>query len=264
MSNCRAASPGDNGPAYLFLAQLAEDGKRYAQAIVWLEKVSRGDQRLAAITRRALLLGRLKRIDEGRELLRGAPAGSARERAQLISAEAQLLREAQRFTESFDVLEAAVQDAPGSTDLLYDHAMAADKLDRVEVMERSLRKLIELKPDHAHAYNALGYTFADRNLRLDEAKALIEKALSLAPDDPHIIDSMGWVLYRQGKLDDALQWLRRAYAIRPEPDVAAHLGEVLWKAGQPTEARKMWRSARGLDPDNETLKETLARLNVDL
>ena len=142
--------------------------------------------------------------------------------------------------------------------------MAAEKVDKMPVLESSLRKLIELRPDNAHAYNALGYTWADRNMRLDEAKAMIEKALTLAPEDSHIIDSMGWVLYRLGNLDKALEWLEKAWKLRPEVEVAAHLGEVLWKAGRTAEARKMWQEAQRLDPASETLKETLARLNVAL
>jgi tetratricopeptide (TPR) repeat protein len=254
----------DDVPAFLFLAQIAEENKRYEEAIQWLSKVRRGEQRIPAMVHRALLMGRLKQIDQARALLQGASVTSPRERAQLISGEAQLLREAQRYTQAFEVIDAALEKSPADADLLYDHAMAAEKLDRLPVMEASLRKLMKLRPQYAHAYNALGYTFAERNIRLDEAKALIEQALALSPDDVNIVDSMGWVLYRQGDLQQALTWLRRAYSIRPEPDVAAHLGEVLWKSGQTADAREMWSQARKRDPDNETLKETLARLNVAL
>jgi tetratricopeptide (TPR) repeat protein len=254
----------DDTPALLFLAQIAEDGKRYRDAIGWLERVTSGEQRLVALMRRAMLLGKTKRVDEALAVLRGTDAPTARERAQLVSTQAQVLREAGRPNDAFDLLDAALARSPDEPDLLYDHAMAAEKIDRLPTMESSLRKLIGLRPDHAHAYNALGYTFAERNIRLDEAQTLIEKALALAPGDPHIIDSMGWVLYRKGQLESALQWLRKAYDIRPEPDAAAHVGEVLWKLGRTADARAMWQAAHGLDPDNETLKETLARLNVAL
>jgi Flp pilus assembly protein TadD len=142
--------------------------------------------------------------------------------------------------------------------------MAAERLDRLPEMEASLRRLIALRPDHAHAYNALGYTFADRNIRLDEARTLIEKALTLLPEDPHILDSMGWVLFRQKDYPRALELLRKAYAMRPEVEIAAHLGEVLWASGNTEEARKLWREARTREPENTTLRETLARLNVAL
>ena len=256
--------PRDNQPAFVFLAQIAEDRGRLQEAIGWLEQVSRGEQVLPATMRRALLLARLKRIDEARELLRTAPAGNERERTQLVSAEAQVLREAQRFREAFELLDAALARQPDNTDLLYDHGMAAERIDRIDVMERSMRRLIELKPDHAHAHNALGYTLADRNLRLDEARSLIVRALELLPDDPHILDSMGWVLYRQGDLDGALKYLQRAWDIKPEAEVAVHLGEVLWKLGRSAEARRFWQEARSREPDNEVLRETLARLNVAL
>jgi tetratricopeptide (TPR) repeat protein len=209
--------PRDNAPALLFLAQIAEEGGRTAEAIDWLSKVPRGEEFVPATVRRALLMGKGGQVEAGRALLQDAPASTVRERAMLVSGEAQLLREASRYQEAFDVLAGALERTPDNTELLYDHAMAAEKIDRLPVMETSLRRLIELRPDHAHAYNALGYTFADRSIRLDEARTLIEKALSLSPDDPHIMDSMGWVLFRQKDYPRALDYLRRAYAIRPRP-----------------------------------------------
>jgi Flp pilus assembly protein TadD len=138
--------------------------------------------------------------------------------------------------------------------------MLAEKIERVDILEASLRKLIEIRPEHAHAYNALGYSLADRNQRLPEAQELIEKALKLAPDDSFIIDSMGWVLYRRGQLKDSLAYLRRAYAARPDPEIAAHLGEVLWALGERSEAERVWGDAKKEAPDNETLSSTIKRL----
>jgi tetratricopeptide (TPR) repeat protein len=129
-------------------------------------------------------------------------------------------------------------------------------------MEQSLRHLIELRPDAAHAYNALGYSFAERNVRLPEARDLIAKSLELRPDDPHILDSMGWVLFRQGELDQAREYLERALKISPEVDVLVHLGEVLWKQGRQNDALKYWLDARKMEPENESLKETMSRLKV--
>jgi tetratricopeptide (TPR) repeat protein len=256
--------PRDNAPALLFSAQIAEEGGRLDDAIAWLAQVPRGEQFLPATIKRALLMGKSGQLEAGRQLLRDTPAGSPRERAQLLSAEAAILREARRNQEAFDVLDAGLQRMVDNPDLLYDHAMAAERIDRLEVMERSLRRLIALRPDHAHAYNALGYTFADRNIRLDEARTLIEKAVSLAPDDGHILDSMGWVLFRQREYDKALEWLRKAYALLQEAEIAAHLGEVLWTMGRTDEARTLWREAQGREPANTTLRDTLARLNVVL
>jgi len=130
-------------------------------------------------------------------------------------------------------------------------------------MEASLRKLIEQRPDNAHAYNALGYTLADRNIRLDEAQALIEKALELMPEEAHIIDSLGWVLFRRGELARSLEQLEKAFALKPEAEIAVHLAEVLWSMGRKDEARRRFAQARDIDPDNETLRETLARLKVE-
>ncbi|MCX7272821.1 MAG: tetratricopeptide repeat protein [Burkholderiales bacterium] len=219
---------------------------------------------MPALLRRAVLMARDGRLDAARELLRGTTAATNRERVQLISAEAQLLRDANRGAEAFEILDQALERLPNNPELLYDQAMAAERIDRLEAMEKSLRKLIELKPDHAHAYNALGYSLAERGLRLPEAQVLIEQALKLMPDDGHILDSMGWVLYRRGQLEKAADYLVRAYQQRPEADIAAHLGEVLWKMGRVDEARKLWAEARSREPDNQTLKETLARLNVAL
>jgi len=182
----------------------------------------------------------------------------------LIAVEAQVLRSAGRFDEAFRRLDEALAQQPDEVDLLYDHAMAAEKIDRIEILEKSLRRLIELRPDHAHAYNALGYSLADRGLRLDEAQQLIDKALQLAPKDAHIIDSLGWVLFRRGDLAGAIRELRRAFELLPEAEIAAHLGEVLHVAGQQAEALKIWQAGHRIDPDNDTLRETLRRLGVRL
>jgi tetratricopeptide (TPR) repeat protein len=122
---------------------------------------------------------------------------------------------------------------------------------------------MEMKPDYAHAYNALGYTLADRGMRLDEAQELIEKALELAPDDGQILDSMGWVLFRRGQTDEAITYLQKAWRLLPEAEIGAHLGEALWRAGRVEEARSIWNQAAANDPDNRVLKETVARLRAD-
>jgi len=177
---------------------------------------------------------------------------------------AQLMRESARAEEGFQLLDASLAKDPQRVELLYDHAMAAERLNRMEVAERSLRLLIALRPTHAHAYNALGYALADRNMRLEEAQQLIEKALELAPEDPHIIDSMGWVLYRRGNLQGALAYLQKAYQLQADAEIAVHLGEVLWKLGRKDEAITLWRNARTSEPGNAVLRETLGRLDVSL
>lgn len=255
----------DNAIALLFLGQIAEEDKRYQDAIGWYARVDAGEQVDTARIRRALLLGRLKRVDEALAVLAEPGASDdPRSRSRMAAVQAQVLREAGRYADAFKALDEALARQPDDTDLLYDHAMAAEKIDRIDVLEASLRKLIEAKPDHAHAYNALGYTLADRNMRLPEAQRLIEKALELMPDDAHILDSMGWVLFRRGDLEGAIRYLRRAYALRPDVEIGVHLAEVLWKAGVQDEARQLWREAREREPNNDVLRETLTRLNVAL
>ena len=187
-------------------------------------------------------------------------ATSNQQRVQIIIAEAQMLREATQNREAFDVLEKGLERLPNHPDLLYDYAMAAEKIDRMDLLESNLKKVIQLKPDHAHAYNALGYSLADRNERLVEARDLIERALKISPDDAMIVDSMGWVMYRLGDLARAAELLARAYALLPDAEIAAHLGEVLWKMGRNAEADRVWREALVRAPDNETLRNTIKRL----
>ena len=177
---------------------------------------------------------------------------------------AQLMRESERAEEGFRLLDQSLRQDPQRVELLYDHAMAAERLNKIDVAEQSLLRLIALRPRHAHAYNALGYSLADRNIRLEEAQNYIEKALALAPEDPHIVDSMGWVLYRRGDLAGALNHLQKAYQLQPDPEIAIHLGEVLWKLDRKDEAIALWRRAREAEPANALLRETLSRLAVTL
>lgn len=254
----------DADAAYLNLAQIAEDEKQYAEALKWLRKIEGGEEYVPARLREASVLAKMQRMDEARKLVRSLKPQSDEERVQLIIAEAQLLRDAHRHEESHTLLTQALVKNPDNPALLYDTAMSAEKTNRVTEMEKHLRRLIELKPDNAHAYNALGYTFADRNTRLPEALQLIEKAHSLTPDDPYILDSLGWVHYRLGDLKRAREYLERAYQAKPEPEVTIHLAEVLWAAGDQAGARKLLREVRTAEPGNELLKSTIARLRIGL
>ena len=257
----RALDTGYSEPdvARLYLGQLTEEQKRYEEALKWYAGVQPGEQFINAQARYAGVLAKEGRLPEARKHLQQVNARDAQQRVQLTLAEAQLLRDANDYEGAFDVLGQALKTMPDSADLLYDYAMAAEKVNRPEVLEASLRKLIELKPDHAHAYNALGYTLADRNERLPEAQQLIEKALKLAPTDAFIMDSMGWVLYRMGRTREAIDYLQRAYSMRPDGDIAAHLGEVLWADGQQDQARKLWTQALKDNAQNEALNNTIKR-----
>jgi len=249
---------------YLQLAQIAEDRKNPDAALELLDQVADGPEFIPALARRAAILSRLSRLDQARQVLQDATPSSARERVQIIQIEAQLLREANQHQATLDVLAAGLAAHPEQPELLYEHAMAAEKLDQLDIMEASLRTLIRIRPDSAHAYNALGYSLADRKLRLPEALVLIERALSLAPNDAAIIDSMGWVHYRMGNLTKALEYLQRAYALQPDAEVATHLGEVLWVSGKHAEAQRLWREASQKEPQNAVLRATLARFNADI
>jgi tetratricopeptide (TPR) repeat protein len=249
-------------PAYLNLARIAEDEQKYDEAFDWLHRVHIPEQVLTARIREAFLLAKVNRLEDALKVLRETSTESADDRLQVVLSQGQILRDAHRYQESYDLLAEALRAAPEDPNLLYETAMSAERLDRLDVMETHLRHLVQLRPDYAHAYNALGYTFADRNIRLKEAYELIDRALQLAPDDGFILDSMGWVQYRLGNLDAARDFLGRAYRLKPEADVAAHLGEVMWLQGDHDGARNVWREAGRRESDNETLKETLQRLDV--
>lgn len=262
----RAQAAQELSQAYLMLAQASEQLKDYRAALGWLDKAAEAQPGASAsvLLRRASLLQRQGKLDEARALVQTLPEGNAEELRAKLMGEAQLLRDAQRWQAAYDVLTAANARLPGDPDLLYEQALVAEKLRRFDEMERLLRSVIELKPDQQHAYNALGYSLADRGLRLTEARELVSKALALAPDDPFIADSMGWVEFRSGNRAAALKLLRDAYERRPDVEIAAHLGEVLWVDGQHDAARQVWRAGQLRDAGNDVLSETLTRLKVRL
>ncbi len=261
-----AAPNADMGltQAWLMLAQAAEQRRDFKAAEAWLAKVDNPTRALEVQSRRASILARQGMMKEARALIRKAPERSKEDARAKLLGEVQLLRDAKLWSEAAQVLAEANQRFPDDVDLIYEQSMMEEKLNRLEKMETLLRRVIVLKPDHQHAHNALGYSLAERNLRLPEAKALIQKALELAPGDPFITDSLGWVEFRLGNRDEAVRLLRGAYNARPDPEIATHLGEVLWVNGQREEAMRVWREARLRDSTNDVLRETLARLKVDL
>jgi len=243
----------------LYLGQIAEERKQFDVALRRYAEVAPGEQYLAAQLRIAQLLARQGQLDAGRRHLQALRAAGQADRIQLLLAESQLLRDAGQTREAYSLLAESLAAQPEQPELLYEAALLAEKIGQHDVLEANLRKLIALKPDHAHAYNALGYSFAERNQRLAEAEQLITKALQLSPDDPFIIDSMGWVLFRKGDSAGAVLHLQRAYSIRPDPEIAAHLGEVLWLLGRQDEARRTWQEAAKANPGNEVLAEVIKR-----
>lgn len=250
--------------AYLLLSQLAERRKDFAEADRWLSRSDSAEDALGWQLRRAGLLARQGKVQQARELVRGLPERNEEEGKQKLQAEVQLLRDAKQYQPAYDLLAKASAAAPQDADLIYDQAMMAEKLNRLDEMERLLRRLIELRPDNQNAYNALGYSFADRKIRLEEARTLIRKAVQLAPQDPFIADSLGWVEFRLGNTAESQRILEAAYTRRADPEIGAHLGEVLWAAGDRERAMRIWREAAQADAENETLQETLKRLRIKL
>lgn len=252
-------NPKDPNAVRFSLGQINEERKQYDKANDWYKSIAEGDQYFQAQIKIASLLARQNRLNDARDYLRNIKTDTAAQKVQIIMADAGMLREGKAYKDSFDTLDAGLREYPDNLDLLYDRAMAAEKVGRLDVLEEDLRKLIKLKPDHAHAYNALGYTLADRTNRYEEAHDLIKKALEIAPDDPFIVDSLGWVQFKLGKLDDSIATLQRAFDLRPDPEIAAHLGEVMWANGKRNEANEVWQTAIKDHPDNEALNEVVKR-----
>jgi tetratricopeptide (TPR) repeat protein len=249
----------DEGLVKLYLGQVEEVRQRYEQALAWYDQIDAGEHALEAQIKAALALARLNRADEGVSRLKSLEEKRPQDRVRILQTEAQILREAKRYQAAYDLLGKALEKTPDAAELLYDHAMLAERLDLLKAMEADLSHLIKLQPDSAQAYNALGYTLVDRTPRVAEGIALIEKALKLSPDDPFILDSMGWGQFRAGHLDKAEAYLRRAYEGRADPEIAAHLGEVLWQRNARDEAAQIWRDALKANPDNEALRQTMTR-----
>ncbi len=253
--------------ALLLLSQAAQLRNDLLSANKWLDQIAPANAingSLELALRRGLVWAADGKLREARALIAGLPESEEVTPKAKTLAESQVLREAKRWSDALALLGAASARAPDDTDFLYEQAMLAEKLQRHDEVEQLLRRVISLQPKHHHAHNALGYALAERNERLPEARTLVEQALRLAPTDPFIADSMGWVEFRQGNLDAALGHLKRAYAQRPDTEIAAHLGEVLWAKGQRDEAQRIWKEGRDREANNEVLRETLKRLQVRL
>jgi tetratricopeptide (TPR) repeat protein len=249
----------DNDQARLYLGQLAEQRKRYDDAIQWYGEIESDEYHFEAQARLGVVLANQGKLEQARAHLQALEPKTEAQRVQLALAEEQILRDARRFTEGFDVLTAALGELPNNTDLLYARALVAEKLDRIDVAEKDLRRILKRDPKNANALNALGYTLADRTTRYKEALGFIEQALALKPDDPFILDSMGWVQYRLGNHAEAVKHLRAALGQRADAEIAAHLGEVLWVMGDRAGAETVWTSALKQSPDSEVLRGVIKR-----
>jgi len=251
----------DQDTVQYYLGQLSEAKKNEDEAIANYREVKGGEYHVAAQIRIAYLLGKRGQLDEARQVLNQIETTSNQQRVQLTLIEAQLLREANQFEEAYQVLQKASEKLPNNPDLIYGAAMMADKLGKPEEFEQLMRKVIQIDPTYAQAYNALGYSLLERQERIPEAVSLVEKALELAPEDTAIMDSVGWGYYRSGKLDDSVKMLQRALANNPDPEIAAHLGEVLWTRGDKEEARKIWQDSLKANPGSVPLQTVIKKYN---
>lgn len=256
-------------PIYLYLGQIAEKNKNDTEAINWYNKVQQpatnknnqqNDHYLDAKLSAANVINRSQGADIAIKMLDDLENLSDIQLAQVITAQANILAQSKRHQESFELLGKAVSNMPNTSELIYEYAMSAERVQQYTVLETQLRLLIKIKPTFAQAYNALGYSFADRNVKLEEANRLIAKALELSPGDHYIMDSMGWVQYRLGNLDKAYEYLNKAYNLQNDSEIAAHLGEVLWKQGKHDEASIIWDEGLKANPQNETILKTIKKL----
>jgi tetratricopeptide (TPR) repeat protein len=246
--------------AYIALSQVAEQGQRLDEAKAYLDHIVSPGDALRVQRRYAAILARQGKLAEARAAIRNVPETQGSDALGKLNAEAQLLRDSHEYAAAHQLLLEGTARYPDDTELVYDLAMMAEKLGKTDEMEQLLRKVIQAKPDYHHAYNALGYSLADRNIRLPEARQLITQALAFAPDDPFIVDSLAWVEFRSGNSAEAIRLLQGAFQARPDAEIAAHLGEVLWSIGQKDQASAIWKEGVGLNPQNETLRDTMQRL----
>ena len=246
----------------LLLARAAEQRHDDAAASRWLAQVDAKDADLQVISLRATLLARQGKLGEALRLIRAANASTPAEQRFKLLTEVQLLIDEKKLGEAREVLNRANTESPDDIELVYQEAMVDERLNRLDDMEKLLRRILALQPDNSQALNALGYSLADRNLRLDEALTMVRQAHELSPADPFIVDSLGWVEYRMGHFEAAATLLAQAYSSRKDTEIAAHLGEALWADGKREEAARVLRDAHKLDAGNEVLKKTMNRLKV--
>ena len=247
--------------AYYYLARISDSGRDYQKAIDRYQSVQGGDNFFSAQIRSAELHGLVGEVEKGRELITNLKTYTDEPAIQieLITSESRLLNSDDQHEESLSVLSDGLSRYPDDASLLYARALVAERLDKREMFEADLQKVITAQPDNGYALNALGYFLVDRNERLDEAEKYLTRAIELQPSDPAIIDSVGWLYYRQKRYDEAIEMLRKAYDILPDAEIAAHLGEVLWVTGDEASATQVWEEALKTSPDDDVLNEVMQK-----
>ncbi len=246
--------------ASYFLGQIAENRKDYDRALEWYAAVGAGDHHFDAQLSMALTLIKQQKLAAARQRLAGIAPATPEQKTRLVRVEGELLIQEGKYAEAMRVYDRALAGGFDS-ELLYSRAMLAEKMGRLDLLERDLKQIIEREPNNSQALNALGYSLADRTTRYQEAYALIKRAFELSPNDYYILDSMGWVLYRMGRLDEAESYLRRALKLRNDPEVAAHLGEVLWFRGDRNGARTVWKDGLEAAPGDRKILDAMQRLS---
>lgn len=243
-----------------YLGRLAEEQKNYAAALDWYGQIDSEPYGLDTVLRRAGIHGKLGELRKAIEVLHSLSGRTAEEQVTLITVEVDLLIEANESDKAIAVAMQALQTFPDNISLIFAIGMAYEKLGNLNLMEQHMRRVLSLEPENAHALNALGYTFADRGVRLDEAHALISRAVAIEPENPFILDSMGWIEYRLGRHRTAIDHLKKALAISSDPEIYAHLAEVLWNLGEIAEARRVVKQGLEQTPDNERILNVMRKL----
>ena len=245
---------------YLYLARIHDERGEAKKALSYLDKVASGEFFMDAKLYAAEIISKSQSVDDAINSLDQYKNLNGQEKLKFLQAKTALYFNNNRAQDAWTLMANEEENFKNVPEFKFDYALLAEKMGNTLLMEQLLKEAIKLKPDYALAYNALGYSYADRNIKLQEAKKYIEIALSIQPNNHYILDSMGWVYFRLGDLDIAYQFVKKAYDIKADPEIAAHLGEILWKQGKQIEAKRIWNESLTINPSNTVLVETSQRL----
>ena len=245
---------------YLYLARIHDERGEAKKALSYLDKVASGEFFMDAKLYAAEIISKSQSVDDAINSLDQYKNLNGQEKLKFLQAKTALYFNNNRAQDAWTLMAKEEENFKNVPEFKFDYALLAEKMGNTLLMEQLLKEAIKLKPDYALAYNALGYSYADRNIKLQEAKKYIEIALSIQPNNHYILDSMGWVYFRLGDLDIAYQFVKKAYDIKADPEIAAHLGEILWKQGKQIEAKRIWNESLTINPSNTVLVETSQRL----
>jgi tetratricopeptide (TPR) repeat protein len=254
------ADPKWKDQASLYLGRMAAQRGRTDAALRWFDQVGPGALALEAGLSAVSVAASHGHLSDAYRRLRALRVRFPDEKLRMYLIEAEILNESEDYQGAFSLLTTALAEMPGRSELLYSRALTAERLGRLDVLEADLKAILKENPNDANALNALGYTLANRTQRFEESGRYLERAIELRPDDPVVIDSYGWLQYRLGHYQEALIHLQRAYRLEPDPEIAAHLGEVLWMMGKRAEAKSLWQEVLEKEPGNEYIHRVRIRL----